>query len=181
MLPRKYAWLLQEPAPKVLREALKTHGVKERPGPANEPEIMAWAKEVGLGTVYTHDSIAWCGLTVAVWSKRAGYEPPVNPLWARNWLKWGRAVSMPMLGDILVFERGTGGHVAMYVGEDDTHWHILGGNQSDQVNIVRRAKEAPKGSRLLGVRRSPFRLAQPVNVRRVHLTAAGTPFAGSEA
>lgn len=183
MLPSKYRWLLKEPGPKILREALKTHGVKETPGPTNNPEILRWARVVGVGTIYTHDSIAWCGLAVGYWAVQAGYKPPPNPLWARDWARFGTDASKtgPMLGDIMVWERGNGGHVGMYVGEDDTHWHVLGGNQSDQVNIVRKAKTQPKGSRLIAVRRCDWKIAQPPNVRRVRLSAAGTPTASSEA
>lgn len=180
-LSSKYAWLYKEGAPKILVEALKTHGVKEVPGNADNPEILRWARVVGVEKIYTHDSIAWCGLAAAYWSVMAGYKPPKDPLWARNWLNWGTPVKTPMLGDIMVWERGTGGHVGMYVGEDDTCWHVLGGNQSDQVNIVRKAKAQPKGSQLLGARRSPFKIGQPPNVRRVRLSAVGTPVAGSEA
>lgn len=46
-----------------------------------------------------------------------------------------------MLGDVLVFPRGAGGHVAFYVGEDSRHFHILGGNQDNQVSIILKAKQ----------------------------------------
>lgn len=172
-LPSRYRWLLKEPGPKILVEALKTHGVIEVPGPGNNPDIMRWARFLDLGAVYTHDGIAWCGLGMAYWARMAGYAPPHNPLWARNWLKWGTFAKVPMLGDVMVFERGTGGHVALYVGEDASHWHIFGCNQSDQVNIVRKAKNAPRGSRLIAARRSPFRIGQPANIRVVRLAATG--------
>jgi len=41
----------------------------------------------------------------------------------------------------LVFWRGTKsgwqGHVGFYAGEDATHYHVLGGNQSDSISITR--------------------------------------------
>jgi hypothetical protein len=43
----------------------------------------------------------------------------------------------PGLGTILVFSRGSGGHVGVYMGEDSTHYHVLGGNQSDRVSVAR--------------------------------------------
>ncbi len=77
-----------------------------------------------------------------------------------------------MLGDILVFwrEKKTGwkGHVGMYVGEDKTHYHVLGGNQSDSVSIARIEK-----GRLLGARRCKWKVNQPPNVRVVKLAATG--------
>lgn len=53
----------------------------------------------------------------------------------------------PITGAVLIFERGSGGHVGFAVGQDDTHFYVLGGNQSDAVTIARIAK-----SRLLGAR-----------------------------
>ena len=69
-----------------------------------------------------------------------------NPYWARNWLLFGQALK-PITGAVLIFERGSGGHVGFAVGQDDTHFYVLGGNQSDAVTIARIAK-----SRLLGAR-----------------------------
>jgi hypothetical protein len=69
-----------------------------------------------------------------------------NPYWARNWLHFG-VQTTPVYGAIVVFSRGNGGHVGFVVGEDNTDYYVLGGNQSDSVNIVRISK-----SRLLGCR-----------------------------
>jgi hypothetical protein len=69
-----------------------------------------------------------------------------NPYWARNWLLFGQETK-PVPGAVLIFERGSGGHVGFAVGQDDTHFFVLGGNQSDAVTIARVAK-----SRLLGAR-----------------------------
>lgn len=176
MLPKAYAWLGKEPGPNMLLQLFALHGTVEFKGSANNPIILAWAEEVGLSRVYTHDAIAWCGLTIAIAAKRAGwdYAPRGNALWARNWASWGTdARKAPLspgasLGDVLVFPRGEGGHVALYVGEDATHYHCLGGNQSDQVSIVRKPK-----SPILAIRRAPWRIAQPANVRKVKLSASG--------
>ena len=69
-----------------------------------------------------------------------------NPYWARNWLLFGQETK-PVTGAVLIFERGSGGHVGFAVGQDDTHFYVLGGNQSDAVTIARIAKP-----RLLGAR-----------------------------
>ena len=53
----------------------------------------------------------------------------------------------PAPGAVLVFERGSGGHVGFAVGQDDTHFYVLGGNQSDAVTVARIGKP-----RLLGAR-----------------------------
>ncbi len=171
-LPSKYAWLAKEGAPRTLVEALKLYATHEK---GNNPVILGWAKEVGLDKVYKHTSVAWCGLFAAVVAKRAGWEPVASPLWARNWSKFGTAARVPMLGDVLVFSRGTGGHVGFYVGEDTGHFHVLGGNQSDAVTITRIAK-----SRLLAARQPAWRIAAPANRRVIKMAASG-PVSTNEA
>ncbi len=171
-----YEWLWGEPGPVMLTEALKLYGTHEVKGSKHNRTILGWAKETH--TTYPGDETAWCGLFISVSAKRAGwdYHPNGNALWARNWASWGTKQSAAMLGDVMVFPRGEGGHVAIYVGEDATHYHILGGNQSDQVGIVRKAK-----SPILAIRRAPWKIVQPSNVRRVQLKAGGTPASASEA
>lgn len=164
-LPAAYAWLLEEPAPKMLLEALKLYGVEEKAGPKNNPQIIKWAGECFI-TGYNMDSIPWCGLAMAVFAKRAGKTLPASPLWARDWAKWGDACE-PELGCVMVFVREGGfGHVALYVGEDNDNYHVIGGNQSDSVSIVRISK-----SRLLASRAS-YKV-KPSNVRKVFMSADG--------
>lgn len=168
-LPKHYAWLSSEPGPRILVEALKTYGTIETPGPGDNPSILAWAKHTGLDRFYRDDATAWCGLWMAYVALQSGWEPPLNPLWARNWVAWGTGQKAGALGDVLVFARGKGGHVGMYVGEDAQAFHVLGGNQSDQVMVKRIAK-----NRLLGIRRCPWRINQPQTVRPVVLAASGS-------
>lgn len=169
-LPKPHAWLANEPGPRLLKEMLALHGTVEAKGNRNNPEILKWAKSIGLGKVYKADAVAWCGLTVAYAAAQAGWDhaPRGNALWARNWAAWGNAADKPMLGDVLVFVRKGGGHVGLYVAEDLTAYHVLGGNQGDAVTIKRIAK-----SRLLAARRCPWRVNQPGNVRRVFVAASG--------
>jgi uncharacterized protein (TIGR02594 family) len=77
------------------------------------------------------------------------------PLMARSFLDWGNAVDTPQAGDIVVFPRGRAGwkgHVGFYVGsefkEDKEYYRILGGNQSNSVNI-----ELYPAHKALGIRR----------------------------
>lgn len=172
-LPKQYAWLANEPGPRILLEGLKIYGTAEKPGPGSNPSILAWAKATSQDKVYRTDVTAWCGLAMAYVALQAGWSIPVNPLGARNWLNWGIPVPKAMLGDVLVFWRGSRkgyqGHVGLYVGEDAACYHVLGGNQDDRVSIKRITK-----SRLLGIRRCPWRVNQPANVRVVKLAASGT-------
>lgn len=181
-LPAQYQYLLDEPSPRILIQALKEYGTLEAPGTEDNPKIMGWAQEIGrpVSLNYQHDSTPWCGLFMAVCAKRAGLDMPPAPLWALSWSRWGDDFKGPiMLGDVLTFKRaGGGGHVALYVGEDKTHYHILGGNQKDQVCIVRKPKGQEGG--LYAARRTRWRTSQPPNIRRVFLANSGI-IAGSEA
>ena len=114
---------------------------KETPGTADNPEILHWAKEIGVGKDYTHDSIAWCGLFIGFCLRHSGLSIVGTPLWARAWAVYGRFLAAPAFGAIMVFVREGGGHVGFYVSEDESYYHILGGNQSDAVNITRVAKD----------------------------------------
>lgn len=163
-----YDFLKNEKAPKVIVEAMKHYGVKEIVGKQHNPVIMNWAKELGLSNVYNADEIPWCGLFVAYVVKSAGYDVVASPLWALNWGKFGNASDVPKLGDILTFKRDGGGHVGFYVGEDKDCYHVLGGNQGNAVNVTRILK-----SRLQKARRSPWKIAQPSNVRVIKLQANG--------
>jgi uncharacterized protein (TIGR02594 family) len=147
-----------------MRHARLLEGTREVAGAASNPVILAWANFLGLSAQYNNDGIAWCGLFVAFTQRRAGSKDklPNNPLGARAWLAYGKSVE-PGYGAILVFWRGSKsgwqGHVGYYVGEDANNYYVLGGNQSDTVNVSKIAK-----SRLLGAR-APISL--PYHGRKV--------------
>mgnify|MGYP001335347092 CR=1 FL=1 len=165
-----YEWLKKEAAPRHLVAAVSLMGTKEVPGQKNNPVIMGWAKELGMEKIYTNDDTAWCGLFVAYIVFKAGREPlrSYAALRASNWANWGVNAMEAMLGDILVFVRPGGGHVGLYVGEDATAYHVLGGNQSNTVNVVRIAK-----ARCTAIRRPAYN-NPPENIRTIVLAATGT-------
>ena len=173
-LPAAYADLAKEPGPKMLVEALRFHGLKEAPGAADNAVILDMAKAIGAAG-YTHDSIPWCGLFMGYVAKAAGKPGPRSPLWALSWREWGAPSDRAELGDVLVFVRPEGGHVGLYVGEDETHYHVLGGNQGDAVKIVRVEK-----ARCRAVRRL-YAVAKPGNVRPIRRSADGAPRSTNEA
>lgn len=166
-LPNQYKWLLEEPGPKMIQQFIKIYGIKEAPGIIDNPVIIAWAMELGIKN-YKNDATPWCGLTMAIISKRAGKEYNFDPLWALNWARFGQKVTDgAQLGDVLVFKRKGGGHVGLYIGEDDECYHVGGGNQADEVNIVRKEKD-----RVYAIRR-PIYKVKPVNVRKIILSPEG--------
>lgn len=147
--PKTLAALFGEPAPGTtpkfdempwFEEAKRLIGTKEIAGPKSNEVIMGFAE--GIDFDYANDDIPWCGLFVGhcVGSTLGGEPLPANPLGARNWMQFGEACE-PQLGAILVFWRekksGFKGHVGFYHGEDAKDFHVLGGNQSNAVNVMK--------------------------------------------
>ena len=168
MLPAQYQWLPTINPPNMIVKGLQLYGTLEKIGPESNPIILEWASEVNLTATYTGDDIPWCGLFVATVAHRSGWDIVKNPLWARSWIDFGIAADIPSLGDILIFSRDGGGHVGLYVAEDDNCYHVLGGNQSDSVSITRVNKV-----RLIGARRPKWKISQPASVKPYKVTASG--------
>lgn len=162
-----------------LRDARRYIGVTEIPGPKSNPVIMGWAKKLGgwIASWYQNDDTPWCGLFVGnVIATTLPQEPmPANPLGALNWKKFGKEGRVAV-GAILVFKRTGGGHVGFYVGEDRTHYHVLGGNQDNAVNI----KRIEKKRLVAGGIRWPSTGEAPIG-GAVQLTASGASASKSEA
>jgi uncharacterized protein (TIGR02594 family) len=161
-----------------MREARRFVGLREIPGSQSNPTIVGWANALGgwVAGFFKNDDIAWCGLFIGhVIAATLPREPlPKNPLGALEWNKLGRRLTIPVLGAILTFTRSGGGHVGIYVGEDATHYHVLGGNQSNSVSITRIEK-----SRLSAIR-WPATGDEPRG-GKVILTAAGVAVSKNEA
>jgi uncharacterized protein (TIGR02594 family) len=133
--------------PKWLAVARSLIGTKEVPGPQHNSWIAkGWAR---LGaTWYNDDETPWCGFFVAHCIDAAGLPYPTKGLFARAkaWLDWGKS-SQPVLGAVAVFGRTGGGHVGFLVGESGGNYYVLGGNQSNAVNITPIAKGRALGFR----------------------------------
>lgn len=134
VIPHAPPWLLQ---------ATKLIGTAGVPGSRHSPVIMGWAawlkRRLGIG--YAHDEIPWCGLFAAyvIATSLPGGGIPANPLRARNWLSYGKAIPAPIPGAILIFTRGRSketGHVGFCAGVTPTEYRVLGGNQANAVNIM---------------------------------------------
>lgn len=181
MIPKAYAWLGKEPGPNMLMQGIALLGTVEFAGTKDNPVIMAWAAETGYEKVYRHDSIPWCGLGMAICAKRAGwdYHPGNNALGALNWAQWGTPIpkDQAALGDIGVWKRKGGGHVGIIIAYDDQgYYHVLGFNQDDTCSIKRKPIAG-----IVAVRRAPWRVAQPPNIRRVKVAAGGASISVREA
>lgn len=165
-----YDYLKKVTSPQLLVQALKLVGTKEIVGVKHNDEILIWARELGIKS-YFADEIPWCGLFMAYVVKKAALEMPftaTESLWALNWNKFGTKQTTAMLGDVLTFKRNGGGHVGIYVGEDDTCYHVLGGNQSNMVCITRIEK-----NRCAGIRRTAWKISQPDSVKAIVVNSNG--------
>jgi uncharacterized protein (TIGR02594 family) len=130
-------------------------GTLEYAGESDNPVIMAWTDYIGdhypemkaYCSLYNHDSVPWCGLTIAYVMARHGIRPRFGDrqldrfLWADAWKDFGTKLDKPRLGAIMVFTRNGGGHVSLYEGEDANGYIIRGGNQSDSVNVTHMARD----------------------------------------
>lgn len=135
--------------------ALKYYGIKEVAGPGNHKEIIAMIKGMFPNALNDGD-VPWCSIFMNFIMKEAGL-PFTGSGMAKSWLKWGRPVKWEdrRLGDVAVFWRGTptsgSGHVAFYINDKDLegkYLRVLGGNQSDTLNIAAYGRE-----RLIELRR----------------------------
>lgn len=188
MIPEKYKWLNNiGTLPRMVAEGLQLLGTKEVVGKGSNKTIISWRDTLNQNGVkiigYGDDDIPWCGLFIAFLAflrRKIASEVVSSPLWARSWENYGTPVASLVrgalkfhddlkasLGDILVFSRNGGGHVGIYIAEDKTSYHVLGGNQSNAVTITRILK-----SRCVAVRRPAYN-SQPESVRPFVVAASG--------
>ncbi len=119
----------------------------------NNPKVVAYFKDSGNPGV-TDDETAWCAAFVGAMLKRAGIKG-TGKLNARSYLDWGTPVDRKNAqpGDVVVFKRGNSswqGHVAFFVKDRGALIDVLGGNQSNAVNV-----KGYQAAALLGIRRPP--------------------------
>lgn len=118
----------------------------------DNPKVVAYFADSGNAGV-KNDETAWCAAFVGAMLKRAG-QKGTGKLNARSYLEWGEPVERKDArpGDVVIFKRGNSswqGHVAFFVKDRGEAIDVLGGNQSDAVNV-----KGYKASQLLGIRRS---------------------------
>lgn len=98
--------------------------------------LMSAMREQGINI--DPSKIAWCAAFMNMILKANGL-PGTNSNMARSFLNYGEATNNPRQGDIVVLKRGnnnTSGHVGFVEGFDENgNVRVLGGNQSDGVNV----------------------------------------------
>lgn len=147
---------MKDATPRWMRIAKSFTGLQEVRGPKHSNIIIGWLEK--LGAWWRNDETPWCGVFVAYCMKEAKLPFPKMYMRAKAWADYGSLLRRDRLtvGAILVFDRAGGGHVGFAVAQDATHYHVLGGNQSNSVNIMRIGKSRliasrwPKGEPVIG-------------------------------
>jgi uncharacterized protein (TIGR02594 family) len=134
--------------------AKKYLGEREIKGPHHNPHILKWWKN--MGAPFKEDETPWCGGFVGGVLAETGIKPAKNGAMARAWNSFGKKLTKPAVGCIVVFWRGSkagsAGHVGFVLGKDQHgNLMVLGGNQSDAVNVKPFARSGPN-NRVLGYR-----------------------------
>lgn len=124
-----------------LNFARKEVGVKEAPGPADNPAVVRYWEDAGIADVAMgQDEVPWCAAFVGAMLARARL-PGSGAANARSYEKWGRGLLTPCLGCVVIISRPPvtwQGHVAFYLATDRAtrRVRLLGGNQGDAVTIA---------------------------------------------
>lgn len=120
--------------PKWLTEARHYIGEKEVKGAKHNPLILQMWKDIKRGGI-KDDETPWCAAFVGAVLERVGIKSTRFES-AKSYLDWGSELNEPALGCVAVFTREGGGHVGFVVGKaQNGDLMVLGGNQSDAVNI----------------------------------------------
>lgn len=126
--------------PAWLELARKEIGTKELPGDPDNPKIIKYWLDAGLGNASGgNDEVPWCAAFVGAMLGRSGQTGSLKAN-ARSYEAWGASITSPVLGCVVVFSRpptAWQGHVAFYLGTDRARRtvQVIGGNQSDSVSI----------------------------------------------
>lgn len=138
-------------------------GTLEVKGAKHNPVIVAiWELSLQATKQKTwirDDETAWCGAFTAYCMARAGLDHHIPKTFyrAKDWANVGTALNKPAYGCIVVFNRSGGGHVGIVVGKDQKgNIMVLGGNQSDAVNIKPFAADRVLAYRWCGTQDLPW-------------------------
>lgn len=135
--------------PKWLQMARLELGTYEYPGARHNPRVLGYWELSKLA--FNDDETPWCAGFVGAMLESVDIRSTRSGM-ARSYMKWGQPIVGPVKGAVVVFWRGSrsgsSGHVGFVTGKDQYgNIMVLGGNQSNAVNI----KPFPK-DRVLGYR-----------------------------
>lgn len=116
-------------------------GTKEFAGTPDNPKIIKYWNDAKLSDVADgQDEVPWCAAFVGAMLARSNIQGSGKAN-ARSYETWGRKLSSPVLGCIVILSRpptAWQGHVGFYLSTDRAKRlvRIIGGNQSDSVSIA---------------------------------------------
>ena len=116
-------------------------GTRETVGGQHNPRVVAYWRQGNVALDVSDDETPWCAAFVAAALERSGYRSTRSGL-ARSYAGSAHFARLdgPRLGAVCVLSssRGpTSGHVGFVEAADDRHVWLLGGNQSNAVNVAR--------------------------------------------
>ena len=101
------------------------------------PRILEYLRATDIGAPYNREhETAWCSAFANWCMQQVGFKGTRSAA-ALSWADWGKDVTdEPPMGAIVVFDHGNGsGHVGFFIRGNDNGLFVLGGNQSDAVNV----------------------------------------------
>ncbi len=122
-------------------------GETEIRGSDHNPRIIEYHATTTLAA--TTDEVPWCSSFVN-WCFKQVHTEGTRSAAARSWLRWGKSLTEPRKGCVVVFSSSRGprsGHVGFFERLSGNHIVVLGGNQANSVNL-----SSYPMSRLLGYR-----------------------------
>ena len=126
------------PSEKLVLTALSFYGEAETAGHGSNPTILGWIKKFFRSSASDDSTTPWCGIFMAQVFGTCGFPAPSVPARASSWGDVGTAVLTKdlQLGDVLVFDREGGMHVALFISMQRGVIQCLGGNQGNRVCIA---------------------------------------------
>jgi len=126
------------PNARILAAARSFLGLREVPGAASNPQILAMIRQAADWLEPDDSLTAWCGCFRGHLGLITSTGVPRDHFRAASWATWGRAIDVrqPALwlpGDTLVMSRPGGKHVAVLQEITASRARCIGGNQSDAV------------------------------------------------
>ncbi|MEQ8547632.1 MAG: TIGR02594 family protein [Cyclobacteriaceae bacterium] len=123
----------------LLDVAMSQYGIMEVRGIEDNKEITKYFDALGFDGSQLKDETAWCA-AFANYCLKTACLPYSGKLNARSFLTVGLPTKHPIPGDLVVLWRedrqSWKGHVGFYVNHDERFVYLLGGNQSNMVNIA---------------------------------------------
>jgi uncharacterized protein (TIGR02594 family) len=124
-------------ATQILIAAFGTLGEQESIGTKVNPTILGWIR-AWFPRATDDSTIAWCAIWLSTVVSDCGIGVPDKPFRARMWKEWGTKREGPaQVGDVAVLRRKGGHHVGIVLKATDRYVWLVGGNQSNSVNVTR--------------------------------------------